>query len=53
MSLIKATEYLENANYNCNNLKREIRPSLLLEIIQEQIQSAMKEIEKEYIEEVK
>jgi len=47
MSLIKAMEYLENADYNCNNLRKGISPSLFLEIIQEQIQSARKEIEKE------
>jgi hypothetical protein len=53
MSLIKAKEYLENADYNCNNLKKEIRASLFLEIIQEQIQSAIKEIEKELADEEK
>jgi len=47
MNLIKAKEYLENAVYNCNNLRKQLPPSLLLEIIQEQIQSAMKEIEEE------
>jgi predicted DNA-binding transcriptional regulator len=48
MSLVKVTEYLENAVYNCNTLIKQSPPSLLLEMVKEQIQSAMKEIEKEY-----
>jgi predicted DNA-binding transcriptional regulator len=50
MSLVKVTEYLENALYNCNTLIKQTPPSLLLEMVKEQIQSAMKEIEKEYEE---
>ena len=52
MSLIKTTEYLENAVYNCNTLIKQNPSSLLLEMIKEQIQSAMKEIEKEYEQDV-
>jgi len=42
MNIIKAIEYLENAEINCHNIKRIGLP--LLQIVKEQIQSALKEL---------
>lgn len=45
MSVLKALEYLENAESNCDNVRKLGVP--IVDIVKQQIQSAMKELEKE------
>jgi len=46
----EAIEYLQNAEYNCNNVKK-LRDPELVDIVKEQIQSAIRALGGETIDE--